>query len=717
MSDIPKRSHPLITPVHLAGTAIVMIRQSSLSQVRNNDGSAALQRAQTQIAHEYGFAKVLEIDADMAKSASTTTGRVGWEQMIVGLTTGMVRAVFAWSISRLSRAVRDFAPMLALCRFHKALLIIDGQVLDPSNPHDTLMAHIHSAAAEMDNTQRANLMRKSRLKKAAGGAVVSQLPLGWVKLPDGSWDFDPEVSADIRALPGLFWQHGSLRQTARAMNAQGMTIPTRYAGSVRRQRVTVDRLRAILLGESYVGDYVFGKTEMGVDLDKQPDGRPVQIPVPPDRWIRHENLYPAYFTREGQERIRAQVEANGFERRHRPGRGRSLCQGLVACGRCGNLLTVCDPQRRPSATRYQCTSRAGRFGEDSCGSFLGEPLDRAIERLILNALSAPPREALEAALQEARRYDDAQANQLRAAHERLVYEEERARERLLRTDERQPHVFAFLKSKLEEASEARESFERRQSATPVAHATDVSGEELARLLVLASDIPILWRHPSITNLDRKRILLALIERIVLVRRAEAVEATVCWHSGVQTVLNLQTRAGVRSLVCALNAEGLTVEQICQRLREEDPDTGARWKYTLSAVYQILRRFDLHPNSPPARPSVDQAVIQNLYDQGLTLTGIADKLNASRVASPSGKSWNMNMVWHWLGTTGRREQLEHLHRAAIVDAKARGLSNEEAAVEFNRDGLPRVGGRQWTGDVVRQRRTQLKRRKRRSAPEM
>lgn len=51
------------------------------------------------------------------------------------------------------------------------------------------------------------------------------------------------------------------------------------------------------------------------------------------------------------------------------------------------------------------------------------------------------------------------------------------------------------------------------------------------------------------------------------------------------------------------------------------------------------------------------------------------------------------------------------RKGFSEAKQRGLKNRETADEFNRRAIPRVGRRRWTADAVRQRRIQLKRRRR------
>src|SRR5262249_28143731 len=94
--------------------------------------------------------------------------------------------------------------------------------------------------------------------------------------------------------------------------------------------------------------------------------------------------------------------------------------------------------------------------------------------------------------------------------------------------------------------------------------------------------------------------------------------------------------------------------------------------------------------------------------------IASTLNRGGNRTVRGNAWNANAVWHWLGRRRRRDDLEALHRHALAEARARGLTNAQAAEEFNAKGVPRVGRKSWTDDAVRQRRTQLARRDRRGA---
>src|SRR5205823_1764506 len=158
---------------------------------------------------------------------------------------------------------------------------------------------------------------------------------------------------------------------------------------------------------------------------------------------------------------------------------------------------------------------------------------------------------------------------------------------------------------------------------------------------LAADIPALWRHPLVTDHDRKEIRACLIERIVVRADAEAVEGTIVWVSGAETPVRVWRREGLRWLIRERHAAGMTVPEIQVWLANGEPETGQRWKRTTSSIYQVLRRFGLRPNPVPRRIAVDRAAVQRLYDGGLTLREIAARLDADGVRTTSGKPWTGN----------------------------------------------------------------------------
>jgi hypothetical protein len=77
-------SHPLITPEHLRRKAVIYIRQSTMEQVRHNVGSTDFQRAQVDLARDYGWPEHLiqVIDEDLGRSGSSTVARSGWQSML-----------------------------------------------------------------------------------------------------------------------------------------------------------------------------------------------------------------------------------------------------------------------------------------------------------------------------------------------------------------------------------------------------------------------------------------------------------------------------------------------------------------------------------------------------------------------------------------------------------------------------------------------------------
>jgi DNA invertase Pin-like site-specific DNA recombinase len=79
MSDRDK-----ITEAHRRLRAIVYVRQSSPGQVQNNHESRALQYALRERAIELGWpaGSVAVVDEDLARSGSSTDGRLGFKDLV-----------------------------------------------------------------------------------------------------------------------------------------------------------------------------------------------------------------------------------------------------------------------------------------------------------------------------------------------------------------------------------------------------------------------------------------------------------------------------------------------------------------------------------------------------------------------------------------------------------------------------------------------------------
>ncbi len=97
-----------ITPDHLARTAVVYVRQSTMTQVTGNLESQRRQYDLAGTAQATGFTSVTVIDDDLGRSGSGSMERPGFERLVALVCSGDVGAVYCIEASRLARNGRDW---------------------------------------------------------------------------------------------------------------------------------------------------------------------------------------------------------------------------------------------------------------------------------------------------------------------------------------------------------------------------------------------------------------------------------------------------------------------------------------------------------------------------------------------------------------------------------------------------------------------------------
>ena len=184
------QTHTWITPDHLRRLAVVYMRQSTDEQVQRNTGSTQYQRDLAAVAQDYGWpeSQIKVIDEDLGKSGSTTERRTGLERLHGMIEADQVGAVFVANISRIGRQVLDVEFFRLSAALHNTLLYSDGRFINPADSNDMIFSQMTAMFAQYENRKRAEVMMQSRLSKARRGEVVSRLPVGWVKGPDGRYD-------------------------------------------------------------------------------------------------------------------------------------------------------------------------------------------------------------------------------------------------------------------------------------------------------------------------------------------------------------------------------------------------------------------------------------------------------------------------------------------------------------------------------------------------
>lgn len=690
-------SHPLITPEHLARKVIVYLRQSSPEQVEKNTGSQAFQRSQEDLARAYGWPEDLidVIEDDLGKSGSTVDRRSGWQQMLREIAANMVGAVFVANISRLGRQMLPIEELRILASHHGTLLWLDNRFSDPSDPNDTVLTQITASFAQYENKKRTEHMTKARMAKARQGSVVSLMPVGWIKTPNGKYDYDPAVKDRIFAIINTFMKVRSIRQTVKALTEAGIKVPARQGRRITFARPKLSNVRRLLINPAYSGVYVYGKTESQRGGPVLATGQSARVNVPEHRWVRIPDHHPAYMTVEQQEEIRRILKNNNFVRRNRPGRGPALTQGLLRCKKCGKLLSV--NYHRNKSYSYGCG-----WESEPCTRFVSYEFDGYILREVFEVLKRPPLEMLQAALGESRNQERTRANWIQSERERLDHEEKRARERADLTEADLPLVHRDALKRLNKVLKEEEEFKQKIAFEESLPKIDQSEEELEELCGLASNLPGLWHHPVVTNQERKEILRCLIDHVMVIATKERIDAIILWNNGERTPIAIWRGTGCYRLVQELHAQKLTVSQIQEDLASGKTSTGQKVEITEGRLYIILRKLGLKPN----RFTVDYLSLKKkaleLNREGQSLTAIASQFNQEGFKSASGKAWTEEMVYGLVRRYFKKvTSLEDEHRKAIGEARARGLNARQIAIELNERKIRRRDGQPWRPqDVVK-----------------
>jgi DNA invertase Pin-like site-specific DNA recombinase len=694
-------THPLVTPDHLRRKAAVYIRQSSEEQVRENTGSTAFQRSLVTTALRYGWpqSQIEIIDEDLGRSGSSSD-RTGWQRLQTMMSAKEIGIVIVANVARLSRQLLDFEVFRLRAAATNTLLYADGRFVDPADSNDIFYSQLQAMFGSHENRQRVKTMSQARITKAKQGAVVSALPIGWVKGPDETYEKDLETKDTIQLIIDTFWEKRSLRSTVKALAKAGVEIPSRRGKRLYFTKPTLDRVKKILTNVAYADTYAFGKTQSLPGGPVLASGQSKRIKRPESEWIQTFNHHPAYMTREEQEQIKSILKETEFKRRNRAGRGQALTQGLLHCAICGEILVVCYHKKTYS---YGCGWKWLQYAENPCTRFVSLEFDQYILAEVFKILQTPPVDMLMSALEAARSQEKARLSWVEAERERLKHEERRAQELMERSEGKRPRVYEYAADKLEEVLQAKKEFEQKMAIEQAKAKKFETDDELEELCQLAAEVPALWHHPLVTHQERKELLRCVIDHIVVSATKERIDATIFWKTGEQTPMVLWRGTGRYVLIRELHAHGLTVFEIKEHLAAGKTSNGQKMNITVGRLYDVLRELGLKPNRfSPGYLALRQKALE-LNREGQSLEAIADYFNEEGFESSSGKPWTDQMVYGQLQAQNKTPVLlEDLHREVISEARARGLNYRQMAEKFNQRGIRRRDGQPWSACDIKRR---------------
>lgn len=189
--------HAKITVEHLARSALVYVRQSTMSQVLGNLESQKRQYQMAEAARDMGFAEVRVIDEDLGRSGSGQIARPGFQRLVAEVCAGTVGAVYCIEASRLARNGRDWHHLIDLCALTGALVVDPEGVYDPRLMNDRLLLGLKGTMSEYELSllrQRGLAARDAKASRGgllahqrAASRVLSQIGGGFVGCGAWAW--------------------------------------------------------------------------------------------------------------------------------------------------------------------------------------------------------------------------------------------------------------------------------------------------------------------------------------------------------------------------------------------------------------------------------------------------------------------------------------------------------------------------------------------------
>jgi DNA invertase Pin-like site-specific DNA recombinase len=603
---------------HQERLAMVYVRQSTPQQVLDHQESARLQYGLQCWAERLGWApeRVLIIDEDQGKTATSTVGRTGFQRLVSEVSLGHVGIILGIEMSRLARSCADWYQLIELCALFGTLLADGDGIYDPTHYNDRLLLGLKGTMSEAELHVLQQRLRQGRLNKARRGELAVPLPIGYTRRPSGEVTLDPDeqVQAVVRLIFRKFAELGTLNAVLRYLVTEQIKVGLRLREGPNRgelvwRRPNRETLQNLLHNPLYAGAYAYGRRP--TDPRRKQAGRPAtgRVVQPMEQWfVLLRDQHPAYISWDQYEQNCARLQANR-SRAETVGAvrvGSALLTGLIVCGRCGCRMTVRygNGVHRPT---YVCATHHASYGDPLCQSLTGSVLDAYVSTQVLVALEPA---ALELSLAAAHHLERERADLVQLwqqRRERAAYEAERAARHYRAIEPENRLVARQLAREWEETLAAQQQLEEEYARFLQRQPRLLSPTEQTAIRELAANIPELWHAPETTLTERKEIVRQVVDHVevLVVGQSEQVQVSIAWAGGSRTSGTLIRPVGrfdqlsyypeLCERIRILVAEGWSAAAIAGDLN----DAGYRPakqadRFSREAVQDLIQRLGLRP---------------------------------------------------------------------------------------------------------------------------
>jgi hypothetical protein len=424
----------------------------------------------------------------------------------------------------------------------------DEGTYDPKLLNDRLLLGLKGTMSEFELGLMRQRARQAYLQKVRRGEAMWEVPVGFVRSPEGQIEKAPDrqVQQAIEMVLAKFRQLRSARQTLIWLMEERLLLPVAAPGTggqeIRWQQATISRVHQILRNPCYAGAFAFGrtgtKTIMAEDRIRRSSSR---LHRPQSQWEvliidHHAGYIPWSEYLENRETM-----AKNVARRDREGtgaikKGSALLSGLLRCGRCGRILQIGYSGTKGQVGRYICCGRRDERGSSSCFYMGCLKIDQMVTEQLLEAIAPGGVEAALQATQLSAQADQEKRQALRLALERAQYEVQRAKRQYDAVDPENRLVASELEARWNSALKNVAELHARLRTMP--EVPSITVDQKGKLMELGADLSRLWNAPE-TPIDlKKQILRTVIEEIVVKNGADNLEyhLQIHWAGGVHTEL-------------------------------------------------------------------------------------------------------------------------------------------------------------------------------------